>query len=78
MQRRWGLVMFASLVMLGGCDGPSAKAPETRPVRTVTVDPKPIEDDRQSVGEVRARYETTFASAIACCSPCGCGPRSSP
>jgi len=64
MQRRWGLVMFASLVMLGGCDGPSAKAPETRPVRTVTVDPKPIEDDRQSVGEVRARYESDLGFRV--------------
>jgi hypothetical protein len=43
------------------CDRPSVKAPETRPVRTVTVDPKPIEDDRQAIGEVRAVMKAIWA-----------------
>jgi len=64
MQRRWGALIFAGMALLGGCDGPSAKAPETRPVRTVTVDPKPIEDDRQAIGEVRARYESDLGFRV--------------
>jgi RND family efflux transporter MFP subunit len=64
MQRRWAALILAGTALLGGCDGPSAKAPETRPVRTVTVDPKPIEDDRQAVGEVRARYESDLGFRV--------------
>ena len=64
MRRRWGALFFTGMALLGGCDGPSAKAPETRPVRTVTVDPKPIEDDRQAVGEVRARYESDLGFRV--------------
>ena len=43
---------------------PERESTETRPVRTVTVDPKPIEDDRQSVGEVRARYESDLGFRV--------------
>ncbi len=64
MRRRWGAWLITGMALLGGCDGPSAKAPETRPVRTVMVDPKPIEDDRQSVGEVRARYESDLGFRV--------------
>ena len=64
MQRRWGLLVVACAALLGACDRPSAKAPETRPVRTVTIDPKPIEDDRQAVGEVRARYESDLGFRV--------------
>jgi hypothetical protein len=46
MRRNWGLLVVAGAALLGACDRPSAKAPETRPVRTVIIDPKPIEDDR--------------------------------
>ena len=64
MQRRWGLLVVACAALLGACDRPTAKAPETRPVRTVTIDPKPIEDDRQAVGEVRARYESDLGFRV--------------
>jgi RND family efflux transporter MFP subunit len=64
MHWTWGALILAGMALLGGCDGPSAKAPETRPVRTVTVDPKPIEDDRQAVGEVRARYESDLGFRV--------------
>jgi RND family efflux transporter MFP subunit len=65
MQRRWGLLVVACAALLGACDRPSAKAPETRPVRTVTIDPKPIEDDRQAIGEFRARYESDLGFRVA-------------
>jgi RND family efflux transporter MFP subunit len=64
MQRWWSLCVVAGLALLGGCDGPSAKPPEVRPVRTVSVDPKPIDDDRQAVGEVRARYESDLGFRV--------------
>ena len=40
------------------------KKTEIRPVRTVVVDPKPIDDDRQAVGEVKARYESDIGFRI--------------
>jgi RND family efflux transporter MFP subunit len=64
MRGGWTLCVVAGLALLGGCDGPSAKPPEVRPVRTVTVDPKPIDDDRQAVGEVRARYESDLGFRV--------------
>ena len=64
MRREWRLVVVASLALAGGCDGPSAKPPEVRPVRTISVDPKPIDDDRQAVGEVRARYESDLGFRV--------------
>jgi len=41
------------------------KVPEVRSVRTVVVDPKPIEDDRRAVGEVRPRYESDIGFRVA-------------
>ena len=35
-----------------------------RPVRTVVVDPKPIEDDRQAVGEIRPRQESDLGFRV--------------
>jgi RND family efflux transporter MFP subunit len=64
MRGRWTLCVVAGLALVAGCDGPSAKPPEVRPVRTVTVDPKPIDDDRQAVGEVRARYESDLGFRV--------------
>jgi RND family efflux transporter MFP subunit len=60
----WVLFAAAGSILLGACDGPSAKPPEVRPVRTVSVDPQPIDDDRQAVGEVRARYESDLGFRV--------------
>ena len=48
------------IALLGGCKEDAPKAVEIRPVRTEVVDPKPIDDDRQAVGEIKPRYETDF------------------
>ncbi len=64
MLREWRLVVIAGAVLLAGCDSPATKAPEVRPVRTVVADPKPIDDDRQAVGEVRARYESDLGFRV--------------
>lgn len=60
---RW-LVLLA-LVLLAGCKDEVVKAPEPRPVRTVVVDPKPIDDDRQAVGEIKPRYESDLSFRVA-------------
>ena len=64
MRRGWSLFVVGSLALVGGCDGPTPKQPEARPVRTVSVDPKPIDDDRQAIGEVRARYESDLGFRV--------------
>jgi RND family efflux transporter MFP subunit len=64
MRWGWGLLVVAGLALAGGCDGPPSKQPEVRPVRTVSVDPKPIDDDRQAIGEVRARYESDLGFRV--------------
>jgi RND family efflux transporter MFP subunit len=62
-----GACLAPALVLAAaGCGkAPAKKEAEVRPVRTVVVDPRPIEDDRRAVGEVRARYETDLGFRIA-------------
>jgi RND family efflux transporter MFP subunit len=49
----------------GGCGKEAApKAPEIRPVRTVVVDPKSIDDDRQAVGEIKPRTESDLGFRV--------------
>lgn len=59
------LTALASLgLLMTGCGEQAPKTPEVRPVRTAVVDPKPIDDDRRAVGELRARYETDFGFRV--------------
>jgi RND family efflux transporter MFP subunit len=51
-------------LLAAGCEGEAERAVEVRPVRTVVVDPKPIEDDRSAVGEIRPRYESDLGFRI--------------
>ncbi|GIL01019.1 MAG: RND transporter [Alphaproteobacteria bacterium] len=59
------LLVPALLLALVGCNQPEVRAPEVRPVRTVVVDPKPIEDDRSAIGEISPRQETDIAFRVA-------------
>jgi RND family efflux transporter MFP subunit len=53
------------LLFLSGCGDAAAPPPEDiRPVRTVIVEPKPIDDDRQSVGEIRPRQESDIGFQV--------------
>jgi RND family efflux transporter MFP subunit len=65
---RWvfNVVLPALLTfILAGCGGEEApKASDVRPVRSVVVEPKPIDDDRQAVGEIRARYESDLSFRV--------------
>jgi RND family efflux transporter MFP subunit len=57
-------IVLSLLLVLTGCKPEHASVP-IRPVRTVVVDPKPILDNRQAVGEVKPRYESELSFRVA-------------
>ena len=60
-----GILTLVLLTSLAGCE--EQKAPETsevRPVRTVVVSPKRIEDTRQAIGEIRPRKESDLGFRV--------------
>jgi RND family efflux transporter MFP subunit len=61
--RYWGILLLPLALVLAGCKPENASV-EIRPVRTVVVDPKPILDDRQAVGEVKPRYESDLSFRV--------------
>jgi RND family efflux transporter MFP subunit len=60
---RW--LLLGLTLAAAGCGDAVSKEPEIRPVRTLVADPRPIEDDRRAVGEVRPRYESDLGFRIA-------------
>jgi len=58
------LALVTAFGLLTGCKGPEAEKTEVRPVRTIVVDPKPVEDDRQAIGEIRPRYESDLGFRV--------------
>ena len=58
------LLTLTLLPALIGCK-PENTPIEARPVRTLVVDPKPIGDGRQAIGEVRPRYESDLSFRVA-------------
>jgi RND family efflux transporter MFP subunit len=60
--RSWVILLTLSLV-LAACKPENAHV-EVRSVRTVVVDPKPILDDRQAVGDVKPRYESDLSFRV--------------
>lgn len=60
------LVSLIAAVLLPACGKkPEAARTEFRPVRTVIADPKPIEDDRQAIGEIKPRHESDIGFRVA-------------
>jgi RND family efflux transporter MFP subunit len=57
-------IPLSLLVALGGCKAEKA-AVEVRSARTIVVDPQPIHDGRQAVGEVKPRYESDLSFRVA-------------
>jgi RND family efflux transporter MFP subunit len=50
---------------LAACEEVEApKEAEIRPVRTVVVEPKPIKDSRQAIGEIKPRHETDVSFRV--------------
>lgn len=65
---RFARVVLLSLVvtLLPGCKSEQkASEVEVRPVRTMVVEPKAIDDDRQAIGEVKPRYESDLSFRVA-------------
>jgi len=64
--RSWSLLftLLTVLPALAGCK-PESVPVEIRPVRTTVVDPKPVDDHRQAVGEVKPRYESDLSFRVA-------------
>jgi RND family efflux transporter MFP subunit len=58
------LTLLTALPALAGCQPESASV-EIRPVRTIVVDPRPVDDYRQAVGEVKPRYESDLSFRVA-------------
>jgi RND family efflux transporter MFP subunit len=56
---------LAALAVLPGCKDSEVAKTEVRPVRTVVIDPKPIDDDREAVGEIKPRYESDLGFRVA-------------
>ncbi len=65
MTARLRVLMVGVALSAAGCGDRAPKAPEVRAVRTMVVDPKPIEDERRAVGEVRPRYESDIGFRVA-------------
>lgn len=59
------MASLALAVLLTGCGSEAPKESEVRPVRTVAADPKPVEDDRTAVGEVKPRQESDIGFRVA-------------
>jgi len=55
---------LAALAILPGCKDADVEKTEIRPVRTVVIDPKPIDDDREAIGEIRPRYESDLGFRV--------------
>jgi RND family efflux transporter MFP subunit len=56
-------ILLGVVLLLGGCK-PEHASVEARPIRTVVVDPKPVLDDRQAVGDVKPRYESDLSFRV--------------
>jgi RND family efflux transporter MFP subunit len=58
------ILLVTLMLALAGCKQDDVSV-EPRLVRTLIVDPKPIGDDRQAVGEVKPRYESDLSFRVA-------------
>ena len=65
MARGCIFLLGALALPLTGCVEEAPKGQEVRPVRTVVVDPRPIEDDRSAVGEIKPRTESDLGFRVA-------------
>ena len=66
MTRGWNLLALGLALAAAGCgEAASEKVAEVRPVRTLVVDPKPIDDDAQAIGEIKPRYESDLGFRVA-------------
>jgi RND family efflux transporter MFP subunit len=62
--RRCISIFLTFLTVLTGCK-PEDKPVESRLVRTLVVNPRPVGEDRQAIGEVKPRYESDLSFRVA-------------
>src|SRR6185437_9462262 len=62
--RSFAILLTLFLPVMTGCKSENTSV-KARAVRTLVVDPKPIADDRQAIGEVRPRYESDLSFRVA-------------
>jgi RND family efflux transporter MFP subunit len=60
---RYWTILLAALIALAGCKEEELPV-SVRPVRTMVVDPKPLAENRQAVGEVKPRYESDLSFRV--------------
>jgi RND family efflux transporter MFP subunit len=65
MKIEYGLILLGIAIPLSGCGDASSKGSEIRPVRTMVIEHKLLEDDRRAVGEVKPRRESDLAFRVA-------------
>ncbi len=65
MKLVYGMILLGLAAPLAGCGDASSKISDVRPVRTIVVAPKPMEDDRRAIGEIRPRHESDLAFRVA-------------
>lgn len=58
------LLCIGLALSAAACGETTPRQSEVRPVRTLVVEPRPIEDDRRAVGEVRARHESDLGFRV--------------
>jgi RND family efflux transporter MFP subunit len=61
---RFVFLAIALALVVAGCK-PEPALVEIRPVRTIAVEPKPIDDGRRAVGEIKPRYESDLSFRVA-------------
>lgn len=57
-------IVMSACVLVAACNEQETVKAGVRPVRTMVADPKPIEDDRQAVGEIRPRRESDLGFRV--------------
>ena len=58
------LLILPLLAAVAGCKPETAQTPP-RPIRSIVAIPKPLQDDRQAIGEVKPRYESDLSFRVA-------------
>jgi RND family efflux transporter MFP subunit len=58
------LMNLALALAVAACSEAAPQAPELRPVRTIAADPRPLDDERRAIGEIRPRHESDFGFRV--------------
>jgi multidrug efflux pump subunit AcrA (membrane-fusion protein) len=65
MAWRRSLLLLGLTLSVTGCTEAVTQGLEVKPVRTLAIDPQPMDDDRRAIGDVRPRYESEHGFRVA-------------